>query len=176
MKKYIAAIGFVALALAVPAAARMWKPTPAQTAADYTLINHNKGTEGRVTLQWLASTTMSTPVMAQLLDKYVVISIAHVRTVPGGASSWDDVQGVQVLDASGKALTEIPQDSYPPSLVGLFATTDAIVRQNTQGKGKTHWGVYEPGSVHACAPGKLQVVYDGETYTWDTPLPGCPKN
>ena len=176
MKKHILALGLVVAALAAPVEARMWKPTPAQIASDYTLITHNKGADGRVTLQWLASTTMNTPVMQQLLDKYVVISIAHTRTLPGGGSSWDDVQGVQVLDGDGKPLTEILPDAYAPALVGLFATTDAIVRQSTQGRGKARWGVYEPGTAHACAPGKLQVVYDGETYTWDTPLPGCPKN
>lgn len=176
MKKHVIPVGLAVLAMAAPAMARMWKPSPAQIASDYTLINHNKGADGRVTLQWLAPTTMATPVMQQLLDRYVVISIAHLRALPGGGTSWDDVQGVQVLDAAGKPLTEIPPDAYAPALVGLFATTDAIVRQSTQGRGKTHWGVYEPGTVHACAPGKLQVVYDGETYSWDTPMPGCPKN
>lgn len=176
MKKAMLLAG-LALLTAWPATARLWNPTPQQSAMDYLMIAHNKGADGRVTLQWVASSAMANaPTMQQMLEKYVVISVAHVRSIPGGGATWDDVQGLQVTDADGKALVEVPQDAYQPSLVGFIATTDAIVRQNTQGKGKTHWGVYEAGSVHACAKGKLNVTYDGETYWWDTPLPGCPKS
>ncbi|MDB5734207.1 MAG: hypothetical protein JWN16_844 [Alphaproteobacteria bacterium] len=163
-------------ALAMPAAARLWKPTPQQQAQDYTVINHNKGNDGRVVMQWLASTTNSSAVMQQVLDKYVVISVVHSRTVPGGGTSWDDVQGIAVTDSDGVALKEVPQDAVPPTLVGLFAQVDAMMRQGSQGKARTHWGVYEAGNAHACAKGKLSLTYDGETYTWDTPLPGCPKS
>lgn len=36
--------------------------------------------------------------------------------------------------------------------------------------------IYEAGSVNACRSGKLPVAYEGETYSYDTPLPGCEKN
>jgi hypothetical protein len=164
------------LALAMPAAARTWKPTPQQNVIDYTVISHNKGPEGRVIVQWMSSAGMSTPTMQQLLEKYVVITVAHSRTLPTGGTSWDDIQGVTVTDAAGTPLKELTEDTYPPSLVGIFASSDAQLRQSTQGKGKNHWGVYEAGSVAACGKGGLRLTYDGETYTWDTPLPGCPKN
>jgi hypothetical protein len=170
------AIGLAAIALAMPASARLWKPTPLQQAQDYTVLNHNKGAEGRVIIQWLASTTNPSPVMQQVLDKYVVISIVHSRMVPGGGTSWDEVQGVAVTDSDGVALKEVPPDAVPPTLVGLFAQVDAMMRQSSQGKAKSHWGVYEAGNAHACAKGKLSLTYDGETYSWDTPLPGCPKS
>jgi hypothetical protein len=170
-----AAIGLGILVIASPAMARLWKPTPAQVASDYATITHNKGAEGRVIVGWLASPIMTGPTMGQLLDRYIVISIIHTRQAPGGTTSWDDVEGVQVTDGNGQALKEIVGDAVPPMLVGITASSDATMRQNTQGKGKVRWGIYEAGSVNACQPGKLVVNYEGESYSFDTPLPGCPK-
>lgn len=168
----------LALALLVtPAMARLWKPTPDQVAADYVSITHNKGTEGRVLLSWMASPVIPSPALKPLLDKYVVLSIVHTRQPPaGGPVTWDDIQGVQVSDGSGQALKEVGADAMPPTLVGLIAASDATIRQNTQGKGKVYWSVWEAGSIAACQKGKLVVTYDGEAYSFDTPLPSCPKS
>src|SRR5437868_13868217 len=117
------------LLLATPVAARLWKPTPEQTAGDYATINHNKGAEGRVLISWMASPAVSAPSMKQLLDKYVVVSVIHTRQAPGGITTWDDIQGVQVSDGAGQTLKEVTGDSVPPALVGLFATSDATMRQ-----------------------------------------------
>ena len=159
-----------------PVSARLWKPTPAQQATDYLTINHNKGADGHVIVGWMASPTITSPTMQPLLDKYVVISIVHTRTQPAGPVTYDDVQGVQVTDASGQPLKEVTGDAIPPALVGITASANASIRQTTQGRGKMFWGIYEAGSVSPCLPGKLQVTYDGETYNYDTPLPGCGKN
>lgn len=171
---FIALAALVCLA-ASPAVARLWKPTPLQLAQDYTLITHNKGEEGRVTIQWMASPTVTALTLKQTLDKYVVIGISHMRGGVGGVTSWDDIEGVQVSDTGGQALKEITGDGIPPALVGLFGAIDATVSRASQGKAKARWYVFEPGQVSACAPGKLSVTYDGETYTYDTPIPGCAK-
>lgn len=39
----------------------------------------------------------------------------------------------------------------------------------------THWFVFEANNVHSCGVGGLAVPYDGELYTYQTPIPGCPK-
>lgn len=166
---------FVLLAIAMPASARLWKPTPDQLAQDYLTITHNKGAEGRVVVSWTASSIIPSPILKQLLDKYIVVSIAHTRPGPEGGTVWDDVEGVQVSDVNGQPLKEVKQDAMPPTLVGLIASSDASMRQNTQGKAKVYWSVWEPGSVSACGRGKLVVTYDGEAYSFDTPLPGCTK-
>jgi hypothetical protein len=168
--------GLALVAAAAPAAARLWKPTPAQVAMDYATINHNKGPEGRVIVSWLASPLMTAPTMKQLLDRYVVISIAHSRTGLGGAATWDDIEGVVVTDGNGQPLKEVTGDAIPPSLVGMTAGVDASMRQSTQGKSKVRWGIYEAGAINACQPGKLMVSYDGEGCSFDTPMPGCLKN
>ena len=172
-----ALIPALALALLVtPAMARLWKPTPDQLAADYVTITHNKGTEGRVIMSWMASPVISSPALKPILDKYVVLSIVRTRQAAGGPLTWDDVQGVQVSDGNGQALKEVGSDAMPPTLVGLIAASDATMRQNTQGKGKVYWGVWESGSIAACQKGRLVVTYEGEAYSFDTPLPGCPKS
>jgi len=169
------AVALALLVMAAPATARFWKPTPDQLAADYVTITHNKGADGRVILSWMASPMVSSPALKQLLDKYVVISIVHSRQAAGGSVSWDRVQGVQLSGGDGQVLKEISSDAIPPTLVGLMAASDANLKQNTQGKGLIYWSVWDAGPVAACQRGKLVVTYDGEAYSFDTPLPGCAK-
>jgi hypothetical protein len=164
---------FLAL-LAMPVNARLWKPTPQQLVADYVTITHIKSPEERVLLGWLASPVVAAPTLKPLLDKYVVISIMHTRTA-GGQVSWEQVQGVQLSDGDGQLLKQVPGDTIPPAIVGLMAASDATMKQGTQGQGKVYWSVWDAGSVAACQKSKLVVTYDGEAYSWDTPLPGCPK-
>jgi hypothetical protein len=171
-----AVVGLALLVVAAPASARLWKPTPPQIAQDYATINHNKGAEGRVIVTWMSSPGATVPTMKQLLDKYVVISILHTRQgLGGGAVTWDDIEGVQVTDGNGQPLKEVTEDAMPPTFVGMIAGADAGLRQSTQGKGKMRWSIYEAGAVGACQPGKLVVIYDGESYSFDTPMPGCVK-
>jgi hypothetical protein len=172
---FVSASGLALLVVATSVQARLWKPTPEQLALDYATINHNKGAEGRVLLGWMASPVVPSPTVKSLLEKYVVLSIVHTRQAPGGPVTWDDIQGVQVADGNGQPLKEVVADAIPPALVGLIAGSDAVMRQSTQGKGKIYWSVWEAGSVNACQRGKLVVTYDGEAYSYDTPLPGCPK-
>jgi hypothetical protein len=163
------------LAPAAPAMARLWKPTPEQLAADYVSIVHIKGTDGRVAVNWLAAPVIPSPGLKQILEKYIVISIVRTRPGTGGTAIWDEVQGVQVTDGNGQALKEVPPESRPPTMVGVIATSEAAMRQSTQGAGRIYWGVWEAGSIGACQKGRLVVNYDGEAYSFDTPLPGCPK-
>ena len=169
-------LGLIAAALLAPAAqARLWKPTPEQLGADYVSLVHIKGTDGRVAINWLASSVIPSPALKQILEKYVVLSIVRTRPATGGGATWDEVQGVQVSDGNGQPLKEVPADSRPPTLVGVIATSEAALRQSTQGQGKIYWGIWEAGAVSACQKGKLVVNYEGEAYSFDTPLPGCAK-
>ena len=124
-------IAATAVAMAVvlgasPSWARLWKPTPQQLAADYLTLIHNKGSEGRVTVSWVAASAAIGVVFQQLMEKYVVISIVHARTEPDGTTSWDDVQGVQVTDGNGQALKEVPFDEAAPAIAGLTASASAM--------------------------------------------------
>ena len=168
------ALAFVLLLLAVtaPASARLWKPTQQQQTVDYLTISNNQPGES-IVMVWMASPLVLAPTVKPLLDKYVVLSVAHTRRGADGTTSWDDIQGVQLSDGVGQALKEVTSDLIPPILVGMIASADATMRQTTQGKGKVYWSVWEAGSVNACQRGKLVVSYNGESYSYDTPVPGC---
>lgn len=159
------------LAAVLPASARLWKPTLPQQIADYLSITHNKG-DGNVVIVWMAPPLVA-GAAKPVMEKYVVLSIVRTRRGADGTTVWDDVQGVQVNDGAGNALKEIPADVMPPILVGMIATSEATIRQSSQGRSKVFWGVYEAGNVNACQRGKLNVVFEGETYNFDTPVPGC---
>jgi len=123
MKARVTSLLMALLALAAPASARLWKPTPQQLAADYTTITHNKGgTAGRVLLQWIAAPAM-TGNLQQVMEKYVVLNIIHTVVAPGGLTEWQDIEGVAVTDAAGEALKEVPSDAIPPLLVSLSPRT-----------------------------------------------------
>jgi len=169
----IPAFAMLLLGVAAPASARLWQPTPQQQTADYLNITHNKAGE-TIAISWTASPLVSAPTMKPVLDKYVVLSIAHIHRTPDGTTLWDDVQGVQVRDGAGQALKEVPSDQVSPVLVGVIASAEAITRQASQGKSKVYWSVWEAGAVNACQRGKLVVSYNGENYSFDTPIPGCP--
>jgi hypothetical protein len=161
------------IAVAVPASARLWKPALQQQMMDYLTITHNRG-DSNVMLVWMASPWVTAPTDKAVLDKYVVLSIVHTRRGADGAPIWDDVQGVRLSDGAGQDLKEVPSDQILPILVGRIALSEATMRQTTQGKGKVHWSVWEAGAVNACQRGKLVVAYAGESYSYDTPVPGCP--
>ena len=59
------ALAFVLLllAMAVPASARLWKPTPQQQIADYLSITHNKLSGDNVVVSWWASPLVTAPTM-----------------------------------------------------------------------------------------------------------------
>lgn len=169
-------IAILALVLAAPSAqARLWKPTPLQIAQDYTVIIHNKSPDGVVVVQWMAPTTITAPIMQEILDKYVVLNVSRTLPTPAGIMAWQDVVGVEAHDASGAALKAVPDEALPPSLVGFTAQINAANRQSSQGASKAKLLVFEAGNVNACTKGGLQISYEGELYTFDTPMPGCAK-
>ena len=168
-------LAFVMLLLAMtapPASARPWKPTPQQQVVDYLTITHNRGSDN-VVIVWMASPLVAASTIKQLLDKYVVLSIAHTRRGTDGATIWEDVQGVRLSDGAGQDLKEVSSDQIPPMLVGMIASSNATMQQSTQGKSKVYWSVWEASAVNACQRGKLVVNYAGESYSYDTPVPAC---
>jgi hypothetical protein len=163
------------------ASSRPWKPTPSQIAVDYGGINHNRGNGDVVdvvTIGWWASPT-ATPgsELASVFERYVLISITHSHfNVREGATAlrFDEVDKLEVRDESGNLLTPLDQDALPPASIGRLATFEAGYRQGLGPRGKgTKFFLFEAGAVHACEKGGISVPYDGETYTWETPFPGC---
>jgi putative tryptophan/tyrosine transport system substrate-binding protein len=174
----IAVAALACIEFSSSASSRPWKPTPSQIAADYGSIGHNKGNGNLVTIVWHASPT-ATPgsQLVSILEKYVLISVTHSQTELGEAAPglhFDDIDKLEVRDDSGSLLAPIDQDTLPPTSIGVLATFEAGYRQGLGPRGKgTKFFLFDAGAGHACEKGAISVPYDAETYTWETPFPGC---
>lgn len=95
----------VSSAVLSPAYSRNWKPTSVQLANDYANINHARSKTDFVTIRWWAAPTFQpgTPV-AQLLDKFVVLSVVHFHVQSTGTFSFDNIATLAARDSSGMPL------------------------------------------------------------------------
>jgi hypothetical protein len=155
---------------------RPWKPTPTQMASDYAQINDNRSNTEIVLLRWWAApTAQSGTTFAEILEKYVLISVAHGHVnQPQGSMSFDSMDTLEARDSEGKPLVLIPKKDQPPNLIGVLSGMEATFRQSLGRFGDgVQFFVFDAGTVRACQKGQLSVLYANETYTWDTPFPGC---
>ena len=157
-----------------PASSRVWKATPIQIAADYSLINHSKSSTETVNINWWAAPTLSPGAITGLLEKYVVISIVHFHVNPGATLAFDDIKTLEANDGSGKPLAPVSRNELPSVFISFLSTLEAGSRQSLGRLGDgTKFFIFDAGAVRACEDGRLSIPFAGETYTWDTPFPGC---
>ena len=178
----IGALAALAVALglaagATPAQARPWKPTASALALDYAQILDRRSAHDLVMLMWLAPPSLEHASVEghELLDKYVVLGLVHGHLLVGGSMSFDPIDHVEASDGEGKRLELLTGDAIPPLGQGALAALQAMLKKamGPMGQG-IQWFVFEGGAVRACDTGGLSVAYDGETYTYQTPIPGCP--
>ena len=158
------------------ASSRPWKATPIQIAADYAQINDAKGSTEFVNIRWWAPPTVvsGTP-LAGILEKYIVVSVNHFHVnQPGATISFDDIVTLEALDGGNKPLAIVPRNELPPAAIGVLSTLEAAFRQSLGRLGEgTKFFTFDAGAVRACEKGGISVPFAGETYTWETPFPGC---
>jgi hypothetical protein len=177
MKKSAALIA--ALLVSLPAAARQWNPTSQSLAVDYSMITESRPNRELVQIYWMtwpmaAGAPQAT--LRDLLDKYVILGVAHGQVDAGGKMVFNKDEGAQAASLDGTALKEISEASYPPAVAGAIAALGSFMRQSLGAMGEgVKFLVFESGDVRACEKGRLSVTYSSETYTYDTPIPGCPK-
>ena len=172
---WLVAIGACVAVLAAPASGRSWKPTQTQQALDYLTISHYKAGE-IIILIWLGAPMMTNDAARQLFEKNIVIGAAHAHIGTDGTVSFDAIDNLQALDATKRPLAPVTPDSLTPVMAGAMTTTQTIYRQTLGAMGQgIHWFVFDAGTVHACGKGMLSIPYEGEIYTYETPVPGCPK-
>jgi hypothetical protein len=157
---------------------RPWKATAIQIASDYAFIAHTKSNSEFVNIRWWAEPTVmpGTP-LAGILQKYIVISAVHYHiNPPGGTMSFDDIDTLEVRDSSDTTLTPVPRDALPPVAIATLVGFEATFRQSLGRLGdSTKFFIFDAGTVHACEKGGISVPLAGETYTWETPFPGCSR-
>jgi hypothetical protein len=163
-----------------PVSARQWNPDARGAALDYTQIVHAKG-PGEVVVVWWVTPQAFPPsandqVVQDVLSRYVVLGIAHGRTGTTGQMSFDTIGDLRIADSTARSLAPLPPNAMPPEVAQTIAGLQALGRQSLGPIGQgLRWFVFDGSTIHACSPGKMSVPHDGETYTYDTPIPGCPK-
>ena len=168
------------LALMIPASARQWNPDARGAALDYTQILHSKGTGQVVVVWWVVPETFTAAPNAQaiqdVLSRYVVVGIGEGRAAPGAPMSFTPIQNLTIADASSRQLSPLAANATPPEVAQTIATLQGLARQNLGPIGQgMRWFVFDGSTIHSCQPGKMSVPYGGETYTYETPIPGCAK-
>jgi len=159
-----------------PALSRSWKATSTQIAGEYAQINHAKSPTDFVNIRWWAPPTVQQgTALAALLEKYIVVSVIHFHVnQPGATMSFDGIDTLEARDDADKPLVLIPRNQLPPAAVGVLAGFEAAFRQSLGRLGDgTKFFVFDAGTVRACEKGGISIPFAGETYTWETPLPGC---
>jgi hypothetical protein len=173
-----------------PALSRQWKATPEAVARDYATINDTRAGGELILLLWFVpqmapSNSTGADILAAMLQRYaamlqryVVIVAVHghlERTT--GTLSFEDIDGLKTMDQTGKPLTPVARGDLPPTNIAMLAAIEGLLRQSlgAMGKGMKIF-VFDARGVDSCKQGQLEVPLASETYTWDTPFPGCPQN
>ncbi|HXS06497.1 MAG TPA: hypothetical protein VN723_06895 [Rhizomicrobium sp.] len=164
------------MALMAPAQARLWKPERETLAQDYAVITDIRKSHDVISVFWLAPPLApSSPAAQLILERYVIVGVSHVKqdTVTGKTESTN-LDAVEAHDNDGKPLTLLEGDKVPPTVAAVITGIGGMARQamGVTGTGMRFFA-FEAGNIRACGKGRLSVVYVGETYTYDTPIPGC---
>src|SRR5665213_951132 len=155
---------------------RPW-PRNASNAADYLIINDNRGNGDIVLVFWLASPLIPASASQQaardMLDKYVVI---HAHTTKDATFRFDHAPTPEITGAKNERLPLLDMDPMSPTIAGALATVKIAFSQSLGEFGKgIQWFVFANGSVNPCSNGGMAVQFENEKYTYVTPVPGCPK-
>jgi len=165
-----------------PAASRIWKPSPEKLTSEYASIEDQRP-NGFVLIIWFVPSMLppdspGVQVLTALLEKYVFIIAVHAELDKAtGSMSFQDIDALQASDQMANQLIFVPRDNLPPTSIAMVAVLENFYRQSfgQMGKGMKMF-VFEAGAVNSCKKGELSVPFAGETYTWETPFPGCPEN
>jgi hypothetical protein len=165
----------VVLSTIAPASCRQWAHNPTDLASDYLTINDNRGSGEIVLIMWLAAPRFAKGPTQDMLNKYVVIGVAHARTAKDGTMSFDRTTTLDAANAEGNKLTLLDATTMPPTVVGAMATMQSVFNRALGQFGQgVQWFAFDGSAMQACTKGRLSIPFAGEKYTFDTPVPGCP--
>lgn len=164
------------MALMTPAQARLWKPERETLAQNYAIITDIRKSHDVITVFWLAPPLApGSPAAQIILERYVIVGVSHVKQdMVTGKTESTNLDAVEAHDNDGKPLALLEGDKVPPAVAGVIGAIGGTARQamGVVGTGMRFF-TFDAGNVRACGKGRLSVAYVGETYTYDTPIPGC---
>ena len=171
--------GSMALILSVsPSFARSWKTNPISLAQDYLTIIDNRGGGDQAIVMWLSSALLpdspQTQSARELLDKTVVIGVVRGKAEKDGTLKFISDPPVVAKGADGKSLRVVSKDETSPAMLGALATIQVMLGRAMGPFGQgIKWVTFDAGALKPCGKGVLAVEFADETYTFETPLPGC---
>ena len=181
MKSWLLSAGLAMSVVTASVEARQWSPEPRAAALDYAQIVHVKP-NGQLVLVWWVVPEIFAPMpntqpLLNVLSRYVVLGVAQGRPGANGTMTMDTVPAVEITDDMGRSYAPLADNALPPDVSQAIATLQAISRQTPLGPiaQGIRWFVFQADGVHSCGPGALSVPFGGETYNYDTPVPGCTK-
>jgi hypothetical protein len=181
-KKYFATFLLLSgLLLVTPASARQWSPDAKAAALDYTQILHSKGGGSEIVFLWwvVPETFPASPNSQPVLDalsRYVILGIAHGHSNPGAPMSFDNIADLRIADSTSRSISALGTNLIPPEAAQALGSVRTLAQQSLGPIGQgMRWFVFDGSTIHSCAAGKMSVPFAGETYTYDTPIPGCGK-
>jgi hypothetical protein len=131
-----------------------------------------------IMIWWLAPPMFDETARTSLLvlDQYFVVGFVHGQVNTGGTITYDSSDAPVVTGNDGVPMKLLTSDAIPPTVTGLLAGVQASLGQSIGALGKgIQWDTFT-GPARACSKGNISIAYAGETYTYDTPIPGCPKS
>lgn len=177
---WLAIVAIVALSGGV-VQARQWNPDAHMSALDYSQITHIKPT-GEVVLLWWMVPEIFMPnannqALLNVLSRYVILGVAEGRASPNGQLAFEPVPTLQIADQMARTYSPLPENMLPADVNQALSTVQALARQSQIGPlaQGVHWFVYQTDTIRSCASGRMSIALSGETYTYDTPIPGCAK-
>jgi len=170
--------GCIALFAAGTASARQWKATPQSLAQDYSMIQDNRQGNEMVIIIWLSPQMIDDAALQDVLSKSLIVGAIDAHISADGKITFTPIDTISPKDVKGNALRELKGDDIPPAATGGVKTMDAIFRQALGPVGAGfRWFVFDGANVKSCTPDEgFSVQVANETYTYDTPIPGCPKS
>lgn len=176
MKWICAVAALMMTTAAMPAQARLWKPEREALAQDYAWITDVRKSHEVITVFWMAPPLApSSPTFQLILERYVIVGVSHVKQDPvTGKAESTNLDTVEARGSDGKPLTLLEGDKVPPAVAAVISGSGGTARQamGVTGTGMRFFA-FEAGDVRACGKGRLSIAYVGETYIYDTPIPGC---
>jgi hypothetical protein len=110
-----------------------------------------------------------------MLQHYVLMVAVHRQfDKTTGVISFKDDDRFSVKDRTGKQLAPVAREPLPPMNIAMITAMEAVFRQSSGAMGngmKTF--ILNAEGIDSCKKGQLAAQFAGETYTWDTPFPGC---